>query len=211
MIKTRKIMKKLLIAAIAVLGFTTANAQYVAEKGDIQTSIEFRPFNNGGNEMFANGIGVNGTYFFTDKDAVRVGLDFSSDSGKYGDVKNSDFTFGFTVGYENHFKTYDRVDLFAGIEAGFGTRTIKYDGKKVNGGYTQFGVDVFTGINFYVYKKLFIGAELGLGYNHYNYNKYQVYDDGSEYQVLEEEYDPKSSNNTIKFFTNPALKIGWTF
>lgn len=204
-------MKKLLIAAIAVLGFTTANAQYVAEKGDIQTSIEFRPFNNGDNEMFANGIGVNGTYFFTDKDAIRVRLDFSSDSGKSGDVKDSDFTFGFNVGYENHFKTYDRVDLFAGVEAGFGTRTVKYDGHKTtfdgyNPNRTEFGVGVFTGINFYVYKKLFIGAELGLKYTHYNENKYEYQDYDGWVEV-----DPKSSGNEIKFFTNPALKLGWTF
>lgn len=206
MIKTRKIMKKLLIAAIAVLGFTTANAQYVAEKGDIQTSIEFRPFNNGGNEMFANGIGVNGTYFFTDKDAIRVRLDLSSDSGKSNDVKNSDFAFGFNVGYENHFKTYDRVDLFAGVEAGFGTSTKKEGGHKVYGGETTFGVDVFTGINFYIYKKLFIGAELGLGYTHYNKNKYEEFD--GENWVKR---DPKTSGNKIKFFTSPALKLGWTF
>jgi len=198
-------MKKLLIAAIAVLGFTTANAQYVAEKGDIQTSIEFRPFKNDGN-MFST-VGINGTYFLTDKDAIRVGLDFGTDSGKENDVKSSDFNFGFSVGYENHFKTYERVDLYAGGQAGFGTRTVKYDGHKQEGGYTQFGVGVFTGINFYIYKKLFVGAEIGLNYNHYNYNKYDVQDyDGSWVKV-----DPKTSNNSIKIEANPALKLGWTF
>jgi len=198
-------MKKLLIAAIAVLGFTTANAQYVAEKGDIQTSIDFRPFNNGNKEMFQT-VGINGTYFLTDKDAIRVGLNFGSESGKTNDVKNSEFDFGFGVGYENHFKTYDRVDLFAGVQGNFETCTLKEGGHKAEGGYTKFGFGVFTGINFYVYKKLFIGAEIGLNYGHYNYNKYEVEDYDGWVEV-----DPKSSNNSFKFEAKPALKLGWTF
>lgn len=205
-------MKKLLIAAIAVLGFTTANAQYTAEAGDIQTSVSFRPFANGsdGKEMFEN-VGINATYFLTDKDAIRVGLNFGSDSGKNNDVKNSQTDFGFSVGYENHFKTYDRVDLFAGVEAGFSTRSCKYDGKKMEGGYTSFGAGVFTGINFYVYKKLYIGTEIGFNYNHYNYNKYQVgYYYGDLYD-FGETVDPKTSNNSIKFEVEPMLKLGWTF
>lgn len=199
-------MKKLLIAAIAVLGFTTANAQYVAEKGDIQTSVEFRPFNNGNKEMFEN-VGINASYFLTDKDAIRVNLDFGSDSGKQNDVKNSQFDFGFGVGYENHFKTYDRIDLFAGIGADFATRSCKYDGHKSEGGFTEFGVGVFTGINFYVYKKLYIGTEIGLKYKHRNYNKY----DEQNYYGEWEKVDPKTSNNSIKFEVEPALKLGWTF
>lgn len=198
-------MKKLLIAAIAVLGFTTANAQYTAEAGDIQTSVQFRPFNNGNKEMFEN-VGINASYFLTDKDAIRVGLNFGSDSGKENDVKNSDFEFGFSVGYENHFKTYDRIDLFAGAEAGFSTRSVKYDSHKAPGGYTSFGVGVFTGINFYVYKKLYIGTEIGLNYNHYNWNKYEEYN-GAGWETI----DPKTSGNTIKFEVEPALKLGWTF
>ena len=198
-------MKKLLIAAIAVLGFTTANAQYTAEAGDIQTSVEFRPFNNGNKEMFEN-VGINASYFLTDKDAIRVGLDFGSDSGKANDVKNSQTDFGFDVGYENHFKNYDRIDLFAGIEAGFATRSCKYDGHKAEGGYTKFGVGIFTGINFYVYKKLYIGTEIDFSYSHYNYNKYEEYN-GAGWETI----DPKTSGNSIKFQVQPALKLGWTF
>ncbi len=201
-------MKKFLIAAIAVLGFTTANAQYTAEAGDIQTSVSFRPLANGqdGKEMFEN-VGINASYFLTDKDAIRVNLNFGSDSGKENDVKNSQTDFGFAVGYENHFKTYDRIDLFAGVEAGFATRSRKYAGHKVEGGYTSFGAGIFTGINFYVYKKLYIGTEIGFNYAHYNYNKY----DAQDYEGNWVKVDPKTSNNSIKFEVEPMLKLGWTF
>lgn len=204
-------MKKLLIAAIAVLGFTTASAQYVAEKGDIQTSVEFRPFNNGNNEMFDN-VGFNVSYFLTDTDALRGFIDFGSDSGKEYDVKYSNFSFQFGLGYEKHFKAYDRVDLFAGGQAWFGTETNKYDGHKQNNDKgrngTKFGVGAFTGINFYVYKKLYVGAEIGLNYEHTQANKVEYYDEESGKWA---KADPKTSWNTIGFKVRPALRLGWTF
>lgn len=198
-------MKKLLIAAIAVLGFTTANAQWAPEAGDIQTSISFTPFKSNG-RMFDT-VGLNATYFFDSKNAVRVGLDFSSWTRKDDDVKSSDFTFGFLAGYEYHFKTVDRLDLFAGGDGFFETYTSKERGHKVDGGYTSFGFDAFTGLNFYVYKNLYLGAELRLRYAHYNYNSYDVeVEDG-----IWENVDPKSSGNEFDIEALPSLKLGWKF
>lgn len=207
-------MKKLFIAAIAVFGFTTANAQYTAEKGDLQTSVDFRPFNNGGQEMFEN-VGINVSYFLADKHAIRVGLNFGLESQK-DTKKNTEF--GFTVGYENHFKSYDRVDLYAGVQAGLDFKSAKTPGMKSDGSVvmlkdasnsnTAFGVGVFTGINFYVYKKLYVGAEIGFNFKNTSYKKGESLNSKDEV-VTDPEAAPSKSE--LNFAVNPALRLGWTF
>ena len=207
-------MKKLFIAAIAVFGFATANAQYVAEKGDFQTSINFRPFNNGDNEMFSN-VGFNAAYFVSNKDAIRLNLNIDSESTKDADSK---FEFGINLGYERHFKAYDRVDLYAGGQLKFKTSTEKDtyaygDNKKSKyrtGGETSFGVGAFTGINFYVYKKLYIGTEIEFAFEHASQKKVQKPStENGELKLTESDTAP--SSNKLGFNVTPALKLGWTF
>lgn len=207
-------MKKFLIAAIAVLGFTTANAQYTAEKGDLQTSIDFRPFESKG-DVFSN-AGINATYFLTNKDAVRVRLNFASESVK---DSNSSSNFGIAVGYENHFKAYDRIDVYAGAQISFDSNTKKetefvnntsYD-LKSNGSNSQLGVQAFTGVNVYVYKKLYLGAEIQFGYTNTSASKYETLDYDNNGNIVVKEVDPKSSSNSFGFKVLPAIRLGWTF
>ncbi len=214
-------MKKIIIAAIAVLGFTTANAQYTAEKGDFQTSIDFRPFKSSG-DMFSNEVGntvgVNFSYFLADKHALRLGLGFDTNSTKDA---SSDGKFGVNLGYEYHFKSYERVDLFAGAQVGFATawgktkqQTYNNAGEpngtvdvKAAGLPREFSVGVFTGVNYYFYKKLYVGAEVQLGYAHTSYSKGQSYD--GEKVIDNKEAAP--GKNKIGFNVLPAFRLGWTF
>lgn len=202
-------MKKLFIAAIAVFGFATANAQYVAEKGDLQTSVDFRPFNNGNNDIFDNGAGINVGYFLSDKDALRVRFGLNTSSTK---DSNSSLALDFKVGYERHFKSYDRVDLYGGAQFGMGFSNAKtYDAASQkmykSASSTNIGVDVFTGINFYVYKKLYIGTELSFGFSSNKPNGTETPDGaGSIVKV-----DGGNATKTLKFAVTPALRLGWTF
>lgn len=220
-------MKKLFIAAIAVFGFATANAQYKAEKGDLQTSVDFRPFNNNNKEMFEN-VGINASYFLTDKDALRLGLNFGLDNSKEGEstaTTNKTTTkstlFGIAAGYERHFGKFDRLDIYAGAEAEL---SFKSSSQKVentagyteikgaqsvggaNRAFTQFGVGVFTGANFYVYKKLYVGAEIEFAFSNTSYKKVENSNGTTTTEIL-----PKSTGTELKFQVNPALRLGWTF
>ena len=219
-------MKKLFIAAIAVFGFATANAQYKAEKGDLQTSVDFRPFNNGGKEMFEN-IGINASYFITDKDALRLGLNFGLNNEKQGestatttkDTRKSTL-FGIAAGYERHFGKFDRLDIYAGAEAELSLKsssaksenTAGYSEIKgaqstagANRGYTQFGVGVFTGANFYVYKKLYVGAEIEFAFSNTSWKKIETSNGTTSTEIA-----PKATGTELKFAVNPALRLGWT-
>ena len=216
--KNVKIMKKILIAAIAVFGFTTANAQYTAEKGDFQTSVNFTPFASDGN-MF-NNVGINGALFVSDKSAIRLGLNFGINSTK---DTSSDGKFGINVGYENHFKSYDRVDLYAGAQVGFKTewgktKTMSYKENGEEAGLVnvksaglprEISVAAFTGVNFYFYKKLYVGAEINLKYAHTSYSKGEYYDP-SERKVIEYK-EAANGKNSLGFNVEPQLKLGWTF
>lgn len=224
-------MKKLFIAAIAVFGFATANAQYKAEKGDLQTSVDFRPFNNNNKEMFEN-IGINASYFVSDKDAIRLGLNIGIDNAKSGEATATTFKntakstlFGIAAGYERHFGKFDRLDIYAGAEAAFALRScnLKQESTGTTGelkgslnsttpsslsdrSYTKFGIGVFTGANFYVYKKLYVGAEIEFAFSNTSYKKVESSVSGTSTEVA-----PKVTGTEIKFAVNPALRLGWTF
>jgi hypothetical protein len=208
-------MKKLFIAAIAVLSFATANAQYVAEKGDFQASVEFRPFNNGGQDMF-NTVGFNAAYFVSDKDAIRARLNFGLKSREMMGAENY-VKFGIAAGYERHFKTLDRVDVFGGGQVSFDMNSPKYFATKTDGSLkklksgneTTFGVAAFTGVNFYVYKKLYVGAEIQFAFETTSYGKPESYNAAKD-EVTTPSDKPKSKVE-LAFKAIPALKLGWTF
>ncbi len=207
-------MKKLFIAAIAVFSFATANAQYTAEKGDLQTSVDFRPFySNGAEEIFDNAAGINVGYFFTDKDAIRVRFGLNTSSTKDA---NSAFGLDFKVGYERHFKAYDRVDLYGGAQFGMGFNNAKtYDAASQkmykNASNTIIGVDVFTGINFYVYKKLYVGTELSFGFNSNKPNGTEAPGVDTAGNPTIVKVDAGNATKTLKFAVTPAIRLGWTF
>lgn len=113
-----------------------------------------------------------------------------SSSTKETKTKKSQFEFA--VGYERHFKTVGRADFYVGAELGYGVvacsakseenrvATVYNSGGQVTGSGTQYemtetfksnGSDrsshyfvgaAVAGMDFYVYKSLYLGAELGI-------------------------------------------------
>lgn len=210
-------MKKLFIAAIAVFGFTTANAQFTPEKGDFITEVQFNPFADNFNTFKLNGGAFKVRYFVSDKDVIRAKVRFGIDNDKDKTVTslNDNFTsnlptynlqnqtvettnkqtnFDITIGYERHLLKEGRFDVYAGAEVGFGfesrsgeikttisnddynvttanvrtqfesTKTEKFE--KQNTGSTPstkyLAAAIFAGMDFYIYKGLYVGTELGI-------------------------------------------------
>ncbi|MCL2131107.1 MAG: hypothetical protein FWH36_01430 [Lentimicrobiaceae bacterium] len=91
-------------------------------------------------------------------------------------------------------------------------------------GVMTFGVNAIVGMDFYVYKGLYLGAELGLGYQHASLLKGSVNGgsktttrgfDGEVTNYLESKVDKKFDDqlNTgrLAFKCNPMIRLGWKF
>lgn len=208
-------MKKILFITALGLGMISAtDAQADNNKGDFATEIGFTPFHDNGESFKLNEGLLKFRYFLTNKDALRLKVNFGVDNTTNKDYKlentinelehnisksqavesKSKYSkFEINLGYERHFKTDGRLDLYAGVEFGYGIDSYseKQDGTvniidctssgketgstvaTVNRKYTNqdatgnrsshyFTGNVFTGLDFYVYKSLYIGAELGI-------------------------------------------------
>lgn len=116
------------------------------------------------------------------------------------------------------------------------TYTSSYSGKITNGGISSlddinddtddpldyvndranlgFNASVFTGLDFYVYKGLYVGTELGLRFKTYKTNKMKyTYETVEDHDITKEESE--STNNVrysnAGFYIEPVLRLGWTF
>lgn len=221
--------------AVMAVAALSANAQYTPAKGDFSTVIKFNPFSNS-STTFDNvdKYAIQGRYMVSDNDGIRLTLGLGSEStnteAKYKDAKydltNSNTTFSIKAGYERHFSANGRIDLYAGAQVGFSTSSTKeesltgYMGTSdyvpvvayEKGGDNTLSIGAFTGINFYVYKKLFVGAEIGFNYSHATMKDKDVYrvndkNDGT----ISETIDMPGSKNSLGFKVEPALTLGWTF
>lgn len=230
-------MKKVIIAAIALVAAATpamAQESYAPEAGDFSIELQFNPFSDNFNTFKLERL--QGTYMLSEKDGLRFGFGLGVHSNKNtADEESDNFTsskygdFSINLGYERHFYNYGRVDLYAGAEVIYkhrwaGSKEEVYDADNnwvstsetinyINGGNkagNDFGFNVFTGINFSVYKGLYVGAELGLGLEFDNdcWGKNKYTDKGGSEET---KGFNKSKGFDLAFKANPALRLGWTF
>ena len=193
----------------------------------------------------------------------KAGTSTTESSSK---VTNNALTLRFSLGYEYHFANTGRLDFYGGLEGGYlgrfysatkeisSTQTtpettsslIYYnyenteykkrnsDGDKLN----ENGIfaSVFTGIDYYIYKKLYIGAELGITFNtgkkkNGNYTEVKGYRETIGTAVEEKvkkyssetgitiNYDGSTTQGPVtetkgsytKVYVEPSIRIGWMF
>ena len=222
-------MKKFFILAAMMTATVAANAQYTPEAGKISTEVQFNPFGQSYNQFKIDGVKFR--YFIAENQAVRLNLNFGLDKGSKGEAKkddgkskvtNSETTFGIGLGYEYHFAQNERISAYAGAGLSFETVSTKIksegyseyeiknlyeeNGKYYANGYNEFGVKVFTGVDFYVYKGLYVGTELGFAFNNFKYKKgsVKVGDNSTD-------YDAQYKETTLGFYIEPSVRLGWTF
>lgn len=172
---------------------------------------------------------------------------FDRDFYNYKNDNNENVTkqggFSLDLGYERHFLKTGRVDLYAGAEIGIGLNWSKsnivegrdfqkddFDPDKSStysfytvetetndGGFFEFGAGVFTGIDFYIYKGLYIGTELGLNLNNRAYGDFEktVTNNHPKAEAKDRVETTKETNNksefNLKFYVEPAIRLGWAF
>lgn len=229
-------MKKFFMMAVMAVAALSANAQYAPAKGDFSTVIKFNPFSNS-STTFDNvdKYAIQGRYMVSDNDGIRLtlGLGYENEKGeaKYNDTKfdiakKAETSFSIKAGYERHFSANDRIDLYAGAQVGFATTSAKiesldfYMGQSElvpfvgyeKGGKNTLSIGAFTGINFYVYKKLFVGAEIGFNYAHTSNKDSEVFKaNDNNNGTTTETVEVPGSENKLGFKVEPALTLGWTF
>lgn len=79
----------------------------------------------------------------------------------------------------------------------------------------RFDAAVFTGLDFYVYKGLYLGTELGLGLKSTKYSKVTITSkstmNGMTVPEHDIEIDDNVRNTTFGFYIEPTIRLGWTF
>ncbi len=232
-------MKKLILSAalLAVATMPIAAQDFSFSEGDITTEVQVNPFGND-YDMFKIS-GLQGRYFFNDDTAIRLGLGLEVNTNKTTpsednkDVwsKGSTGMFSINLGLEKHFANYGRLDLYYGGELAFAhswakkieqkvvndkkqetTYQNEFEGQRAE---TRFGINVFTGIDFFVYKGLYVGTELGLEFAYSikpaTYTK-GGYDDHNNWSESKESDKVNKANGfNLGTFIKPALRLGWKF
>lgn len=198
-------MKKflLLIALIGMtLGAVAQEETNLPQKGDFSVELGFNPFGNNFESFRLEGGMIRARHFITDKTALKVGLglQYMLLDDEYDDNTMHATVAGLALGFEGHWFPHRKIDLYAGPSLGFAIRHSSRDWKEAdeNGDYYKFSFEVGTGINYYLVKGLYLGAEFGLLVNHIRYRDFQEGVDG-----------PNAT--TISFEACPSILVGWKF
>jgi hypothetical protein len=184
-------MKKVLFSAAALLAFGFANAQEIKTDAGTFTKpttgtyiIEatMTPDITGGG-IFAlptlnNDLGMLGIKvrkFSSDAKALRMGANLTIMNSGEEDV-DTEFTVGASLGVEHHFKGAERLSTYWGYEANLGF--VSSNGTETEGvdefgdPFTMpaekttkfgFGANAFTGFDYYIMPKIYLGAEVSYG------------------------------------------------
>lgn len=182
------------------------------------------PFDQNGHTFSMDGLKAR--YFFNEKNALRakIGFDVTKNKNSKSDdayTSSTSGSFKFDIGYERHFDLAKRLDAYVGGELGVVRDFAKSKNftdddnwtkvKNADGAAVGFHVAAVTGLDFYVYKSLYIGAELNLGVESKVNKRSEIIrcNKGKEETV-------KGPNNKNRITTagievQPQLRLGWNF
>ena len=201
--------------ALVAFAFTGANAQIVTDAGTFTKptggttimEVSLTPNVIGGGifdlpslNSDLGVVGLKARHFTSENRAYRIGANVSIlDSGEDGD--DTEFTAALSYGIEHHMKGAERLSTYWGYEAnvGFVQSNGNYDDwDNWSGKTTKMGVGagVFTGFDYYIMPKVYLGAELGYG-------------------IAVTSTDPKWGDTVTKVqlapSITPSMRLGWQF
>lgn len=225
-------MKKVfMVAAICLMFVGTTQAQYKPEGLALTTELQFTPVKVTDGQVFDNNMAFRGRLFINENMAIRLTLGYGSNTNKdvvyytsndnkeyYSTDKTKESKFTIIPGFEYHFGGAERLSPYIGAEVGIGMGSIKQtldnsenDDKYIlKGKGFGFEVAVVAGVDFYVYKGLYLGAEIGFGYGSFKYGNgtEEVTINGTTITTDIKDYTKKSQ---IGFNCSPAIRLGWKF
>ncbi len=236
-----------LVVVMSVAANAYAEESYAPESGNFSLEMQFNPFS--GDDVFtlpelkarwfisdkgALRIGL----------GFGVGTHKSTSDPEKDEVwsKTQKGNFSINLGYEHTVYSYKRVNLYAGAGLAFELNREKETNQKeyttgydtagnpitkivsstehnTGDSYNAFYAKAFTGIDFFVYKGLYIGAELGLKIGVKNfvstYTKGGEVTDNNGNTTWDDSYEspkgPKSNDFDLKLYAEPSFRLGWQF
>lgn len=237
------ILAAAIFAATATNAVAQDATSYAPEAGDFSVEVQFNPFSNNFETFQIDGLKGRYHFTDKDALRFGIGFgvnnvkytpDPENNEDNYNKTKSGNFSID--LGYERHFFNYKRVDLYAGAALGYALQTVKgvdnfvsengdvFEKEIINGlsnnpslderAFNEFNVKLFTGIDFYVYKGLFVGAELGVKFGCRNYPGIYTkgaYTDYGWSNDKESDKMNKVSEISLKTYIEPALRLGWAF
>lgn len=218
-------MKRIvLLAAVACLTLG-ANAQVTKPTaGTFGLEIQMNPFDQNGHTFSMDGLKAR--YFFNEKNALRAKVGFNVTKDKNsgsGDAYDYSTTgsFKFDIGYERHFDLAKRLDAYVGGELGVVRDFAKSKDftdddnwtkvKNANGAAVGFHVAAVTGLDFYVYKSLYIGAELSLGVESKVNKRSETTMCVAGQESTVKGPSGKDRITSASLDVQPQLRLGWNF
>lgn len=216
-------MKKIFLIAVGFFAFQAANAQedasYKPTTGTLTTEVLLTGGLNAAN-FDLNGGGVKFRYFLKDDLAFRVGLGLDNEKTEAiaGTLTTTKKTAANTVklGVEKHFAGTNRLSTYGGADLmlGFGKNTT--DAIFDNGNYNKleqkrsgFGVAVFTGADYYIVKKVYLGVEAGLSFMTENLK--DAKNSTKVGNVTNTTTTPGSKGNTLATDVFGGVRLGYQF
>jgi hypothetical protein len=125
-------------------------------------------------------------------------------------------------GFEKHLEGSRRVSPYWGAEAVIGKKFYQYGLTNSTNGQTfsqggnfnsttkgayAFGANMFAGVDYYLGKQIFIGAELGYGFRYEQYGESVVTIENNGNQI-DQKSVPMGSNFGLALFANPGIRLG---
>lgn len=171
-------MKKVLLSAVALLAFGFANAQEIKTDAGTFTKPTSGTYimeatmtpNVTGGGIFSlptlnsdlGMLGVKVRKFSSDTKALRMGANLSIlNSGE--DNVDTEFSVGASLGIEHHFKGAERLSTYWGYEGNLGYVSSNGNGTDPKSTKFGFGANAFTGFDYYIMPKIYLGAEVSYG------------------------------------------------
>lgn len=224
-------MKKMFLALALCASIATVKAQdFKPKAGDVTTEFGLNGGINNTNFNFKDGALLRFRYFAKENLAYRVGFGAEIDqetnnvygpNDEKGTFKRSNNSLNINLGVEKHFAGTERLSPYVGADILFGTgkEVIKTKDVTLGGayqanekferkgpGFIDLGLRGVIGADYYIAKRLFLGAEAGLGFTWTKEGKEKVNNNGVSTDI-------KSAGSSFEL--NPrvigAIRIGFVF
>ena len=229
-----------LMAAVSTSAVAENNYKPEAGSFATELNYQFGGKDNGAFELpDQDNYGIKLRYFLSDEMVVRLNLGLGTSSNKtttynslyedpadpskvtgetedYNTTKST--TFSIMPGFEYHFNKFDRISPYVGAELGIriaSTKTINEIEKPESRIETKapgfgFRINAITGVDVSIVKGLYMGVELGLGYDMMNYKRGTTTTETAT-ETTEKDGTSSRRESSFEFSATPSLRIGWVF
>jgi len=233
-----KLLVSVAIFAASVVAVNAQESSFKPDAGSVGFEIAFSPLDGaaGFQQGFSFDENVAGQlklyYYVSDNFAIRLGLGYNAFSMKYDNGESGDdlrkrssrySTYAILPGIVYSFDGTSRFAPYVGAEFGIGSTSLKevIEMGKIEGTFTNdpdegnflntFAFNVFTGFNYFIAKNLFLGVEVGIGYESVSLKDYDEKVTGNPDWKAPEKDKSSSSMSFFGLKTQPMLRLGWFF